>query len=103
MTGIVIRVTGSWHDIRLDDGTVLPSRIIGRLRLDDIRTTNPVGVGDRVEVTFEQDQPGQGVITEVLPGAITSSARARGRSTSCISWRPMSTRPSWSRQSSGHP
>ncbi len=67
MTGIVIRVTGSWHDIRLDDGTVLPSRIIGRLRLDDIRTTNPVGVGDRVEVVFEQDQPGQGVITEVLP------------------------------------
>lgn len=67
MTGVVIRVTGSWHDIRLDDGTVLPSRIIGRLRLDDIRTTNPVGVGDRVEVIFEQDQPGQGVITEVLP------------------------------------
>ena len=46
MKGIVARVTGSWHDIRLEDGTILPSRIIGKLRMDDIKTTNPVGVGD---------------------------------------------------------
>jgi len=66
MNGVVIKVTGSWHDIRLDDGTVMPCRIIGRLRLDDIRTTNPVGVGDHVAVDPEPDQPGQGIITEVL-------------------------------------
>ena len=66
MHGVVIKVTGSWHDIRLDNGTVMPCRIIGRLRLDDIRTTNPVGVGDHVAIEPEPDQPGQGVITEVL-------------------------------------
>lgn len=61
------KVTGSWHEIRLEDGTTIPSRIIGRLRLEDIHTTNPVGVGDLVLVSLETDQPGQGVISEVLP------------------------------------
>lgn len=67
MKGVVVKVTGSWHDVRLPDGSILPCRIPGKLRLDDIRTTNPVGVGDQVEVTPEPDQPGQGMISEVLP------------------------------------
>jgi len=67
MKGIVARVTGSWHDIRLEDGTILPSRIIGKLRMDDIKTTNPVGVGDEVEVQYETGDDFKGVITEVLP------------------------------------
>ena len=67
MKGIVARVTGSWHDIRLEDGTILPSRIIGKLRMDDIKTTNPVGVGDEVEVQYEAGDEFKGVITEVLP------------------------------------
>lgn len=61
------RVTGSWHDIRLEDGSILPSRIIGKLRMDDIKTTNPVGVGDEVEVQYEAGDEVKGVITEVLP------------------------------------
>jgi len=67
MKGIVARVTGSWHDIRLEDGTILPSRIIGKLRMDDIKTTNPVGVGDEVEVQYESGDDFKGVISEVLP------------------------------------
>jgi ribosome biogenesis GTPase / thiamine phosphate phosphatase len=67
MKGIVSRVTGSWHDIRLEDGTILPCRIVGKLRMDDIKTTNPVGVGDEVEVQYETGDEIKGVITEVLP------------------------------------
>ena len=67
MKGIVARVTGSWHDIRLEDGSILPSRIIGKLRMDDIKTTNPVGVGDEVEVQYEAGDEFKGVITQVLP------------------------------------
>lgn len=67
MKGIVARVTGSWHDIRLEDGSILPSRIIGKLRMDDIKTTNPVGVGDEVEVQYEPGDDFKGVISEVLP------------------------------------
>lgn len=61
-----MNVTGSWHQVMLKDGSVIPSRIIGRLRLEDIHTTNPVGVGDFVEVEWEQDQQ-QCIITKVLP------------------------------------
>lgn len=67
MRGTVTLVTGSWHDIRLEDGTTLPCRIAGKLRMDDIRTTNPVGVGDEVEVSYEANDEFRGVITEVLP------------------------------------
>ena len=67
MKGIVARVTGSWHDIRLEDGSILPSRTTGKLRLEDIKTTNPVGVGDEVEVQYEAGDEVRGIITEVLP------------------------------------
>lgn len=67
MKGTVTLVTGSWHDIRLEDGTTLPCRIAGKLRMDDIRTTNPVGVGDEVEVSYEVNDEFRGVINEVLP------------------------------------
>ena len=67
MKGVVARVTGSWHDIRLEDGTILPCRTTGKLRLEDIKTTNPVGVGDEVEVQYEAGDEIKGIITEVLP------------------------------------
>ncbi len=67
MKGIVTKVTGSWHEVRLEDGTMLPSRIVGKLRMDDIRTTNPVGVGDEVEVQYEPGDDFKGSISEVLP------------------------------------
>jgi ribosome biogenesis GTPase len=67
MKGIVSKVTGSWHDVRLEDGTMLPCRIIGKLRMEDIKTTNPVGVGDEVKIEYEAGDEFKGVITEVLP------------------------------------
>jgi ribosome biogenesis GTPase len=67
MKGVVVKVTGSWHEVRLDDGSVLQCRILGKLRLEDIRTTNPVGVGDHVEVAYEPGDKTQAVISEVLP------------------------------------
>jgi len=67
MKGVVARVTGSWHDIRLEDGTILPCRTTGKLRLEDIKTTNPVGVGDYVEVQYEAGDEFKGIISEVLP------------------------------------
>jgi ribosome biogenesis GTPase len=45
MKGVVVKVTGSWHEVRLEDETILPSRMAGKLRMEDIKTTNPVGVG----------------------------------------------------------
>ncbi len=67
MKGTVVKVTGSWHEVRIPDRGLIPCRIIGKLRLEDIKTTNPVGVGDEVEMEFEPGDLSKGIITEVLP------------------------------------
>jgi ribosome biogenesis GTPase / thiamine phosphate phosphatase len=65
LEGIVTRTTGSFHMIRLDDGTVLNCKLKGNLRITGIRTTNPVAVGDRVEVECQPDKQ-LGFITRIL-------------------------------------
>ncbi len=46
--GLVIKSTGSWYLVKLDDGSEVSCKIRGKLRLDDIKSTNPVSVGDIV-------------------------------------------------------
>lgn len=50
MRGLVIKSTGSSYIVRLDDGTNVECRIKGNFRIRGIRSTNPVAVGDYVEV-----------------------------------------------------
>ncbi len=50
MKGLVIKNTGSWYTVLMDDGGMLDCKIKGNFRLKGIRSTNPVAVGDRVEV-----------------------------------------------------
>lgn len=50
MKGKVIKSTGSWYLVRFPDGTATECRIRGKFRLKGIRLTNPVAVGDIVEV-----------------------------------------------------
>ena len=61
---MVVRATGSWYDVQ-HDGTTYRGRIRGRLRLKDVRTTNPVVVRDRV--TCEIDDTGDCVIVDIVP------------------------------------
>ncbi len=49
----------------LEDGEMQECRIVGKLRLEDMKTTNPVAVGD--EVMVGPDEEGRGLIKEVLP------------------------------------
>ena len=65
MEGLVTKSTGSWYTVRLPDGTLIPCTLKGILRIKDIRTTNPVAVGDRVEVDLLMDED-RGVIRSVL-------------------------------------
>lgn len=51
MKGLVIKNTGSSYLVLTDDGQTEYCRIKGNFRLKGIRTTNPVAVGDRVEVS----------------------------------------------------
>ena len=50
MQGLVIKSTGSSYIVRMDDGTDAECRIKGNFRIRGIRSTNPVAVGDYVEV-----------------------------------------------------
>ncbi len=63
--GTVTKSTGSWYTVRLDDGQRVQCRILGKFRLEGRRLTNPVAVGDEVEITLQED--GTGVIQEILP------------------------------------
>jgi len=66
MRGIVIRSTGSWYDILLEDKTKIQCRIKGRFRLEGIKHTNPIAVGDWVEVEKESATE-HGIITQIEP------------------------------------
>ena len=53
--GTVIKSTGSWYIVRLENEQVVECRIRGKFRMEGIRTTNPVAVGDWVKVEKNQD------------------------------------------------
>lgn len=50
MHGTVIKSTGSWYLVRTDDGREVECKVKGNFRLRGIRSTNPVAVGDGVEI-----------------------------------------------------
>ena len=64
--GRVIKSTGSWYDVRNDAGEVVLCRLRGKIRLDGLRTTNPVAVGDLVSYEKERDKD-TCVIDKILP------------------------------------
>lgn len=53
MRGLVIKSTGSSYIVRLDDGTNVECRIKGNFRIRGIRSTNPIAIGDYVQVADE--------------------------------------------------
>lgn len=55
MKGLVIKNTGSWYTVKTDDGQLIESKIKGNFRLKGIRSTNPVAVGDHVELITNQE------------------------------------------------
>lgn len=70
--GLVIKSTGSWYTVKTAEGILIESRIKGNLRLKGIRSTNPIAVGDHVELTESKEDnahDGQtvGFISKILP------------------------------------
>ena len=63
MRGLVIKNTGSWYQVRTDDGQFIECKIKGNFRLKGIRSTNPVAVGDRVQIILNQE--GTAFINEI--------------------------------------
>jgi len=63
MHGLVIKNTGSWYSVQTEDGQVIESKIKGNFRLKAIKNTNPVVIGDRVEI--EANSEGTAFITAI--------------------------------------
>lgn len=61
-----MKSTGSWYDVLADDGHMYTTRIRGKIRLEEIRETNPVAVGDFVELATT-DRGDETVIANLLP------------------------------------
>jgi ribosome biogenesis GTPase len=62
MEGRVMKSTGSWYEVLGSDGKKHLCRLQGKLRLDESKETNPVAVGDRVELLIDK---GDASITEI--------------------------------------
>ena len=50
MKALVIKSTGSWYDVESNDGSLYKCRIKGKFRTENIKSTNPIVVGDYVEI-----------------------------------------------------
>lgn len=61
--GLVIKNTGSWYTVLTDGGNTVDCKIKGNFRLKGIRSTNPVAIGDRVEIV--RNQEGTAFITNI--------------------------------------
>src|SRR5690554_354125 len=54
-TGIVYKSTGSWYTVKTKNKEFFQCRIKGRFRIEGIKSTNPVAVGDKVEFEVEKN------------------------------------------------
>ncbi len=63
MHGVVVKNTGSWYVVLTDEGKSIDCKIKGNFRLKGIRSTNPVAVGDLVDIVPTQE--GTAFITNI--------------------------------------
>lgn len=63
MRGLVIKNTGSWYQVRTDDERIIDCKIKGSFRLQGIRSTNPIAVGDHVDIEINKE--GTAFITDI--------------------------------------
>ena len=56
MKGIVVKSTGSWYSVNAENGINYKCRIAGKIKLDDLKLTNPIAVGDEVTIELEKEK-----------------------------------------------
>src|SRR5690606_13998807 len=61
MEGVVVKSTGSWYSVKTENGNILECRLKGKFKLENLKTTNPIAVGDHVIVDTSE---GDTVITD---------------------------------------
>jgi ribosome biogenesis GTPase / thiamine phosphate phosphatase len=67
LQGLVVRSTGSWYDVRDDQGQPWRCRLRGKFKFQDLKVTNPVAVGDAVFWEIEDETERTGFINDIMP------------------------------------
>jgi len=67
MKALVYKSTGSWYTVKNQAGRFYNARIKGIFKIDGITSTNPVAVGDEVEIELENEIENTAIINEILP------------------------------------
>jgi len=65
MKALVYKSTGSWYVTKTADGKQYNARIKGVMKIDGITSTNPIAVGDEVEMDIENDLENSTIITQI--------------------------------------
>ena len=55
MNGVVIKTTGKRYTVKTDKGEIVQCRLKGKFRIKGIKSTNPLVVGDKVEMEQEYE------------------------------------------------
>jgi len=65
--GRVIKSTGSWYKVLINNDLEINCKLRGKFKLEDKRITNPIAVGDFVEIIMDNNAANTGVIDKILP------------------------------------
>jgi ribosome biogenesis GTPase len=65
MKALVYKSTGSWYVVKTETGKIMNTRIKGIFKIDGITSTNPIAVGDEVEVEIENEIEQTALITNI--------------------------------------
>ncbi|MEO6638459.1 MAG: ribosome small subunit-dependent GTPase A [Ginsengibacter sp.] len=67
MNGFVYKSTGTWYQVRDENGDMINARIKGKFKIDNITSTNPLAVGDKVDFDKEENEDGFMIINNIYP------------------------------------
>jgi ribosome biogenesis GTPase / thiamine phosphate phosphatase len=65
MQATVYKSTGSWYVVKNEQGNVFNARILGKFKMEGFTSTNPIAVGDRVEIEIENELESTTTITKI--------------------------------------
>ncbi|HSY60547.1 MAG TPA: ribosome small subunit-dependent GTPase A [Cytophaga sp.] len=67
MKGTIYKSTGSWYSVKGEDGLFYNARLRGKFKNQDLKVTNPLAVGDFIEMNIDPLTPDEGVIFTIVP------------------------------------
>ncbi|MEP0368465.1 MAG: ribosome small subunit-dependent GTPase A [Cyclobacteriaceae bacterium] len=66
MEGLIVKSTGSWYQVKTEKG-MIDARLRGRFKLEDKKITNPIAVGDKVQLVENEGGENEWMIEEIAP------------------------------------